>query len=91
MEHAEGAASAAKRRFARQTSAAPSQDAKVLVVWLERMEDRADLPLEDLLSETLTGAETHAAAPSPKEAFLILVQPLSSGLLKVKMQGPQSK
>ncbi len=60
---------------------------------MERMEDHADLPLDDLLAETSSGLETSGVGGnvSAKDAFVILVQPLGSGLLRIKMQGPHTK
>ena len=63
----------------------------MLVVWLERLEDRPDLPLDDLVAETQTGLEGGSNNHAAKDAFVIFVQPLENGLLMVRMQGPSSK
>ena len=62
-----------------------------MVIWLERMEDHADIPIEDLLSESPTGLEPPTYLPTTKDSFVIFVQPLKSGLLRVKMQGQTLK
>ena len=58
-----------------------------MVIWLDRMEDHVDIPIGDLLAESHTGLEPPNYMPSAKEAFVIFVQPMKSGLLQVKMQG----
>ena len=75
----------------RQTSTAASQDLKVLLVWLERMEDNVDLPLDEMLAECQTGLESGGPVPTAKDALVIFVQPLKNGLLRVKMQGQTIK
>ena len=71
-----------------------AQESKILVVWLERLEDRTHLPLDDLISETSTGLEGSSGGhvvTAAKDAFVIFVQPLDNGLLTVRMQGPSTK
>jgi hypothetical protein len=89
-----GAPDLSKRKVMRQTSTVPQQDMKMLVVWLERMEDHADIPIEDLLGETLTGTEGATAAAytaTAKDAFVIYIQPMKSGLMRIKMLGQTVK
>jgi hypothetical protein len=79
-----------RKKVNRQLSAAPQQDIKVMLVWLERMEDSASLPIEGLMDELSTGMEVSQGVAA-KDAFVIFLQPLASGLLRVKMQGPATK
>ena len=81
----------AKRRFQRQTSTALQFEVKMVIVWLERMEDSADIPLDNLLAETVTGSEGGGFVPSQKDAFTIFIQPLKSGLIMIRMQGHATK
>ena len=79
----------ARKKFNRSASSAPSHEVKVMVVWLERMEDSRDLCLDDLLGETMTGVEVISGSlPAVKDVFVIFIQPLTNGLLRIKMQGP---
>ena len=82
-----------KRKIQRQTSSVLSQEVKLIIIWLERMEDHASLPVDDLLSETLTGLEGSPNGPSlsPKDAFFVYIQPMKSGLMRIKMQGQTTK
>ena len=80
-----------RKRMNRQTSSAASQDLKIVLVWLERMEDNADLPLDELVGECLTGLESGGPNPTSKDALVIFVQPLKNGLLRIKMQGQTVK
>ncbi|XP_059096422.1 ral GTPase-activating protein subunit beta-like isoform X2 [Tigriopus californicus] len=78
--------------FNRQVSMVNQLDVKILVIWLERMEDSHGLPLEEMLAETHTGFEAECGFFSQvKDAFFIFIQPLMSGLLRIKLQGPASK
>ena len=55
------------------------------------MEDHTDIPIEELLGESATGLEPASYLPTAKEAFVIFIQPMRSGLLRVKMQGQTAK
>ena len=81
----------AKRRFQRQMSTAQQAEVKMIIVWLERMEDSADIPLDHLLAETMTGTEVGGFAPSQKDAFAVFIQPMKSGLMMIRMQGQTAK
>ncbi|XP_049763292.1 ral GTPase-activating protein subunit beta isoform X1 [Schistocerca cancellata] len=59
---------------------------KVLVVWIESFEDHLNFPLSELLSTTYTGLES--SRPQERETFIIFLQSLASGLLRVHLQGP---
>ena len=63
----------------------------MVIVWLERMEDSADIPLDHLLAETMTGAEVGGFAPSQKDAFVVFIQPMKSGLMMIRMRGQTAK
>ena len=82
---------ATKRRFHRQATTAPQAEVKMVVVWLERMEDSVHIPLEELLLETMIGTEPGGFAPSQKDAFVIFIQPMKSGLMLIRMQGQTAK
>ena len=77
----------AKRRIQRQTSSALQAEAKMVIVWLERMEDSVDIPLDNLLAHTRTGNEAGGFVPSQKDTFVIYIQPMKSGLMMIRMQG----
>lgn len=59
---------------------------KVLVVWIESFEDHLNFPLSELLSTTYTGLES--SRPQDRDTFIIFLQSLASGLLRVHLQGP---
>ncbi|XP_058062328.1 ral GTPase-activating protein subunit beta isoform X2 [Anopheles bellator] len=68
---------------------APS--AKILLVWLESFEDYLAFPIEDLLAYTSAGQPVPGGGVSggnASECFIIYLHALSSGLLRVKLQGP---
>ncbi|XP_052870106.1 ral GTPase-activating protein subunit beta [Anopheles cruzii] len=68
---------------------APS--AKILLVWLESFEDYLTFPIEDLLPYTSAGQPVPGGGVSgvnASECFIIYLHALSSGLLRVKLQGP---
>ncbi|XP_024939049.1 ral GTPase-activating protein subunit beta isoform X11 [Cephus cinctus] len=69
----------------------PTQtDTRILVVWLESLEDHLQFPIADLLPCMRTGLEySHAIRAS--DVQIIFVQSLASGLLRVKLQGPVSR
>ena len=82
---------ATKRRFHRQASTAPQAEVKMIIVWLERMEDSLHIPLDELLIETMVGTEPGGFAPCQKDAFVIFIQPMKSGLVLIRMQGQTAK
>ncbi|XP_076655092.1 ral GTPase-activating protein subunit beta isoform X2 [Halictus rubicundus] len=65
-------------------------DIKIMVVWLESLEDYAQFPIVDLLSCTYTGLE-QARIIQPPDVQVIFLQALSSGLMRVRLQGPASR
>ena len=82
----------AKRRFQRQPSTAQQVEVKMVIFWLERMEDSADIPLDNILAETMTGTEVGGGfAPSQKDTFAVFIQPMKSGLMMIRMQGQTAK
>jgi len=58
----------------------------MLVIWLERMEDEDCLPLNELMLQTSTGEEKQQQQQHP--LLIILIQPLKSGLFRLKVRGP---
>ncbi|XP_076297619.1 ral GTPase-activating protein subunit beta isoform X5 [Lasioglossum baleicum] len=65
-------------------------DIKIMVVWLESLEDYAQFPIVDLLSCTYTGLE-QTRIIQPPDVQVIFLQALSSGLMRVRLQGPASR
>nr|XP_033327180.1 ral GTPase-activating protein subunit beta isoform X6 [Megalopta genalis] len=65
-------------------------DIKIMVVWLESLEDYAQFPIGDLLSCTYTGLE-QTRIIQPPDVQVIFLQALSSGLMRVRLQGPVSR
>ncbi|CAH0560852.1 unnamed protein product [Brassicogethes aeneus] len=63
---------------------------KIMVVWLESFEDHLTLPVDDLLNYMNTGLEK-GAPPKPSEVLVIYLHLLSTGLLRVKLQGPSAR
>ncbi|KAJ9585303.1 hypothetical protein L9F63_002888 [Diploptera punctata] len=64
-------------------------NSKVLVFWTESFEDQLHLPISDILHSTATGLEgISGRAPDERDCFVICLHSLSSGLLRVKLQGP---
>ncbi|KAL0278957.1 UNVERIFIED_CONTAM: hypothetical protein PYX00_000621 [Menopon gallinae] len=59
---------------------------KVMLVWLESFEDNLTFPVGDLLSYCNTGLESTPA--KAEDTYVIFLHALSSGLLRVKLQGP---
>ncbi|XP_043270594.1 ral GTPase-activating protein subunit beta isoform X3 [Venturia canescens] len=65
-------------------------DTRIMVVWLESLEDYAQFPIADLLPCTNTGLESSRTL-LPSDVQVIFLQALSNGLLRVRLQGPVSR
>ncbi|CAL7934379.1 unnamed protein product [Xylocopa violacea] len=65
-------------------------DIKIMVVWLESLEDYAQFPIGDLLPCTHTGLE-QSRVIQVSDVQVIFLQALSSGLMRVRLQGPVSR
>ncbi|XP_066254147.1 ral GTPase-activating protein subunit beta isoform X7 [Euwallacea similis] len=63
----------------------PYTTTKIMIVWLESFEDHLNLPVEHLLESMNTGLEK--TSTKPNEALIIYLQVLSTGLLRVHLQG----
>ncbi|KAE8751950.1 hypothetical protein FOCC_FOCC001427 [Frankliniella occidentalis] len=92
-----GSSDSGRRRTGTSRSA-PAHHAptKVLIIWLESFDDNVFVPLGDLLLYTSTGLEgpcppSDASHPSERDSFVIFLHALPSGLLRVKLQGPQGR
>ncbi|KAG8201782.1 hypothetical protein JTE90_027266 [Oedothorax gibbosus] len=81
------------RKFGKPHSCAIVCDMKVVVVWLENLEDQINFPLADVLLLMSTGLElpNFISRTSEKDLFVIYVHPLESGLYQIKLQGPAGK
>ncbi|GFY51172.1 ral GTPase-activating protein subunit beta [Trichonephila inaurata madagascariensis] len=81
------------RKFGRQHSCAIVCEMKVVVVWLENLDDHINFPLADVLPLMSTGLEppNFISRTSEKDLFVIFVHPLQSGLYQIKLQGPAGK
>ncbi|XP_066599368.1 ral GTPase-activating protein subunit beta isoform X2 [Prorops nasuta] len=67
-------------------------DSKIMIVWLESLEDHIQFPIGDLLSCTDTGLETSRTIhPSASDVQVIFLQSLANGLMRVKLQGPVAR
>ncbi|GIY02457.1 hypothetical protein CEXT_135751 [Caerostris extrusa] len=66
---------------------------KVVVVWLENLDDQINFPLADVLPLMSTGLEppNFNSRNSEKDIFVIFVHPLQSGLHQIKLQGTARK
>ncbi|XP_071865547.1 ral GTPase-activating protein subunit beta isoform X5 [Bombus fervidus] len=65
-------------------------DIKIMVVWLESLEDFAQFPISDLLPCTYSGLE-QSRVIQVSDVQVIFLQALSSGLMRVRLQGPVSR
>ncbi|XP_011866254.1 PREDICTED: ral GTPase-activating protein subunit beta isoform X1 [Vollenhovia emeryi] len=71
--------------------ALPSQtNTKIMVVWLESLEDHIQFPIGDLLPSTYTGLE-QARMLQATDVHVIFLQALANGLMRVRLQGPVSR
>ncbi|XP_031783489.1 ral GTPase-activating protein subunit beta isoform X7 [Nasonia vitripennis] len=75
---------ATKHSFPAQT------DTKIMVVWLESLEDYAQFPIAGLLPHTHTGLD-HSRTVQACDVHVIYLQALASGLMRIKLQGPTSR
>jgi hypothetical protein len=75
------------RRKNRQTALMSTTgcDTKVLVIWLEDMDDMQHVPLDILLSTATTGADPNFSFC--KEYFAIFIHPLKNGLFRISLSG----
>ncbi|XP_043784982.1 ral GTPase-activating protein subunit beta isoform X6 [Apis laboriosa] len=65
-------------------------DIKIIVVWLESLEDFTHFPIGDLLPCTYSGLE-QSKIIQVSDVQVIFLQALSSGLMRVRLQGPVSR
>ncbi|KYQ59900.1 Ral GTPase-activating protein subunit beta [Trachymyrmex zeteki] len=71
--------------------AVPSQtNTKIMVVWLESLEDHIQFPIGDLLPSTYTGLEQSKMLQAT-DVHVIFLQALANGLMRVRLQGPVSR
>ncbi|XP_032672045.1 ral GTPase-activating protein subunit beta isoform X2 [Odontomachus brunneus] len=63
---------------------------KIMVVWLESLEDHIQFPIGDLLPATCTGLE-QSRITQATDVQVIFLQALASGLMRVRLQGPVSR
>ncbi|XP_012219325.1 ral GTPase-activating protein subunit beta isoform X2 [Linepithema humile] len=71
--------------------ALPSQtNTKIMVVWLESLEDHIQFPIGDLLPSTYTGLE-QSKMLQVTDVQVIFLQALANGLMRVRLQGPVSR
>lgn len=75
-----------KRKVSRAAGSNLPSDMKLAVLWIESFEDVATAPVEELLGQTGTGA-----AEAKGDYFVIFIQPLKNGLLRVKLCGQITK
>ncbi|KAL7044929.1 hypothetical protein ACKWTF_002104 [Chironomus riparius] len=68
--------------------------AKILLVWLESFEDHLTFPVDDLLTYTRIGEDAYhgnSQQARSNECYIIFLHPLSSGLLRIKLQAPPGR
>ncbi|XP_014486485.1 PREDICTED: ral GTPase-activating protein subunit beta isoform X1 [Dinoponera quadriceps] len=63
---------------------------KIMVVWLESLEDHIQFPIGDLLPSTCTGLE-QSRMMQATDVQVIFLQALANGLMRVRLQGPVSR
>ncbi|XP_070158722.1 ral GTPase-activating protein subunit beta isoform X2 [Polyergus mexicanus] len=63
---------------------------KIMVVWLESLEDHTQFPIDDLLPSTYTGLEQSRMLQG-SDVQVIFLQALANGLMRVRLQGPISR
>ena len=54
-------------------------DIRVMIVWLEQMQDADSIPMDELLQETYDSS----SSPKPKEVIVIFIHPLKSKLYRI--------
>lgn len=77
------------RRSGPRSALHPHTNSKIMVVWLESYEDHLRLPIDDLLNSMNTGLERGAVKSS--DVLIIYLHLMSSGLLRVHLQGPAGR
>uniref|UniRef100_A0A1B0D4J4 Uncharacterized protein n=1 Tax=Phlebotomus papatasi TaxID=29031 RepID=A0A1B0D4J4_PHLPP len=81
-----------RRAGTSKASSAGQASSKIFLVWLESFEDHLTFPMEDLLAYCRTGEENlQQTATKASDCHIIYLQALSSGLLRVKLQGPAGR
>lgn len=69
----------------------PAQtDTKIMVVWLESLEDYPQFPIGELLPCTNTGLSSTRIVTT-SDVHVIFLQALDNGLMRVRLQGPISR
>lgn len=68
----------------------PDINTKIMIVWLESFEDHLSLPIGDLLETMNTGLEK-GSPTKLSDVLVIYLQFLSTGLLRVHLQGPTGR
>lgn len=81
-----------RRRTCVKSALMCNSNAKLLMVWLESFEDHLTFPVDDLLAYTRTGEEfQNGQIPRATDCYIIFLHSLNSGLLRIKLQGPQGR
>ncbi|KAJ8919438.1 hypothetical protein NQ315_016536, partial [Exocentrus adspersus] len=78
------------KRSGHRSNIHPHTNTKIMAVWLESFEDHLNLPIGDLLNCMNTGLE-RGAVPKPNDVLVIYLHILSTGLLRVHLQGPTGR
>lgn len=81
-----------RRTCAMKPSLLSQTGVKMFMVWLESYEDHLNFPVEDLLAYTRTGEEVQSGQITrASDVHIIFLHSLTSGLLRVKLQGPSGR
>lgn len=81
-----------RRTCAMKPSLLTQTGVKIFMVWLESFEDHLNFPVDDLLAYTRTGEEYQSGQiVRASDVHIIFLHSLSSGLLRVKLQGPSGR
>lgn len=81
-----------RRTCAMKPSLLSQTGVKIFMVWLESFEDHLNFPVDDLLAYTRTGEEYQSGQITrASDVHIIFLHSLSSGLLRVKLQGPSGR
>lgn len=81
-----------RRTVASKPALLSQSGAKIFLVWLESFEDHLTLPIDELLLYSKTGEELQAGTvPRASDVHIIFLHALTSGLLRVKLQGPTGR
>ncbi|XP_018579922.1 ral GTPase-activating protein subunit beta isoform X2 [Anoplophora glabripennis] len=78
------------KRAGHRSNIHPHTNTKIMVVWLESFEDHLNLPIGDLLNCMNTGLE-RGAVPKTSDVLVIYLHLLSTGLLRIHLQGPTGR